>query len=352
MSYKTLILRLTLSLACIVLVLLNSGAFPLVTRPLVLSNWTIIEPSTTGKWNPTNHQSQTDEQKPAKQPSQIGQWKLGLRYNQTRRMKSIFDLLSCNKTVRQLHFVFNTNSLNKDNVLHSLRTKIRGKNITIFGDSLQKHFAVFMAEVLNMNERKPDLHYVYHSRKVKLKSQINLQVKNVWEYGNYLCKGDPNSGRFVMRKKNIVQAFSESDIIVFNLGLHYENCSISTYRAALEEVAGLLKEELTRYPHKQVVFRSTLPQHFYMGKNIGGYFPKFNKHISCYGVNNVQHWTNKYMKEVSKRYGFKYLDSFPIYADRWDLHFPNKTMPDCTHFCFTPETIIPELALLEQLLTF
>ena len=56
------------------------------------------------------------------------------------------------------------------------------------------------------------------------------------------------------------------------------------------------------------------------------------------------------MREVAKKYGFKYLDSVAIYADRWDLHYPNhKPAADCTHSCYTPETIIPELALLNEL---
>ena len=149
-----------------------------------------------------------------------------------------------------------------------------------------------------------------------------------------------------MGKKKILQAFSESDIIVFNLGLHYDKCNISIYKAALEEVAGLLKEELTRHPHKQVVFRSTLPEHFYDGTNTGGYLRDLNNEISCYGINYQQHWTNKYMKDVSKRFGFKYLGTFPIYAERWDLHFLEQL--DCTHYCYTPETVIPELALLDR----
>ena len=113
----------------------------------------------------------------------------------------------------------------------------------------------------------------------------------------------------------------------------------------MEEVVGLLKEELTRHPYKQLIFRNTLPQHFNSRQNgrSGEYYNIVNKDRKCYGINNIPHWTNKYLKEVAKKYGFKYLDSFPIYAARWDLHFPAKS--DCSHNCYTPETVIPELTL-------
>ena len=258
--------------------------------------------------------------------------------------------MCCNRTVKQLHFQFKNDGLNREDILDLLRTKISGKNITIFGDSLQLQLTKFMAEVLNMSERKQNLHYFHGTR--GLESSVNLRLVNFYEYGTYLCKEGIRTGKFVLKKYIFLKAVSQSDIIILNLGLHYSRCNTSTYRAALEEVAGLLTKELRRHPHKQVIFRSTLPQHFSNGEHNGGYFRGFNKDRTCYGESKTQHWTNKYMKEVSKRYGFKYLDSFPIYAARWDLHFPNNTVLDCTHFCFTPETIIPELTLLEQILKF
>ena len=85
-----------------------------------------------------------------------------------------------------------------------------------------------MAEVLNMSERIPELHYVYHSGKIKSKSKINIWIRKFYEYGTYLCEGEPNTGKYIMERKNILRTFSHSDIIVFNLGLHYDKCSILT----------------------------------------------------------------------------------------------------------------------------
>ena len=335
MNCKTGIPVFALSLTCIVL--FNSGTFPLNNITQLLSIWAVSEPGKIEEWKPTN------------KPNKIGEWKTGLRFKQTCRLPDSTNC--CNRTVKQLHFEFKNNDLNREDILDLLRTKISGKNITIFGDSLQGQLTKFMAEVLNMSERTPRLHYFHRTR--GLESSVNLRLVHFYEYGTHLCKEGLRTGKLVLKKYVFLKALSQSDIMILNLGLHYSRCNTSTYRAALEEVAGLLREELTRHPHKQVIFRSTLPQHFSNGKRNGGYFRGFNKDRTCYGENYRQHWSNKYMKEVSKRYGFKFLDSFPIYADRWDLHFPDSPVKlDCTHFCFTPETIIPELTLLEQILPF
>ena len=325
MNYRTYILVVILSLVCSLIILFNKRSVTLLLGKTHVSSWLTIS-----------------------KRSQIGEWKTGLRYNQTCQLAD--STLCCRRTVRQLHFVFKDNSLNRDDVLDLFKTKMSRKIITIFGDSMQGYFFRYLVEILNMGEKITNKKYF--GSNFEPKSKVHLQLGYFYEYETYLCQKDRNTGKKVMRKNTLLKVISESDIIIFNLGLHYFYCNVSTYKAALEEVAGLLKEELTRNPYKQVVFRSTLPQHFYMGTNIGGYSSGFNKSAKCFGENHVEHYTNKYMKEVSKRYGFKYLDSFPIYAARWDLHFPNNKRPDCTHFCYTAEIVIPELALLEQLLSF
>ena len=62
----------------------------------------------------------------------------------------------------------------------------------------------------------------------------------------------------------------------------------------------------------------------------------------------MQQGFNYYLEELSQQYGFKILNSAALYADRWDLHFPKNK--DWLHFCATPETAVPEMALLNQLL--
>lgn len=109
-------------------------------------------------------------------------------------------------------------------------------------------------------------------------------------------------------------------------------------------------------PRTQIILRSTLPQHFRAEKKFrGGYFQeeadrsKFAYSKCLTGPNDLAHWTNPILRRIAHAYGFQYLNSFPLYADRWDLHYLNKTPTDCTHWCYTPEVIGPEVALLNQL---
>ena len=56
--------------------------------------------------------------------------------------------------------------------------------------------------------------------------------------------------------------------------------------------------------------------------------------------------------DIARKYDFKFLDNFPIYYERGDLTFvfnPNGAL-DCTHHCYTPEIIWPELVMLTQLI--
>ena len=110
---------------------------------------------------------------------------------------------------------------------------------------------------------------------------------------------------------------------------------VSEYRESLEDVAKVLKQHITAHPHKEVIFRSTLPQHLRNSKD--GYYLVLNKSAKCLRKSTWnEHWTKKQMEEISRIYGFKYLNSTSVYVDRWDLN----ESPDCTHFCYTPEVIV------------
>ena len=333
MNYRSsLLILLVLLFACGVTVLYNCGWFkvPLDKKPEMLSYWAAMEPINKGEWKP------------------------GLRYKPDLQCGN----MPTRTEARKLHFVFKNKDLNSANVLHSFQNKIIGKNVTIFGDSLQLRFFYDIAGILTLNgsnfvDRIEHKHYHYGLRTRSSASKINkinLRLVYFYEYDSFLCES-ANTGKQVISRKMIVKEFQKSDIIILNLGLHYGACNVSTYKRALEDIAHILNTELSKHPEKQVVFRNTLPQHFYRGKGRDRYFRGFNKSKICFGTNNVQHWTNKYMKEVSKHYGFKYLESFPIYADRWDLHVRKTGRLDCTHFCYTPELIVPEIALLNTLIT-
>ena len=153
-------------------------------------------------------------------------------------------------------------------------------------------------------------------------------------------------------KRNVKTSKGLKCRVFLNLisGLHMATCSESVFVRNLQEMCNILQKEVKLHPEKQVMFRSTLPQHFDSSDGSGYYNGQF-KPTSCAVQPTVRsHWTNEVTKHVSMQYGFKYLDSAPIYMDRWDLHFPDHVHLDCTHFCYTPETFVPEFVLLNQLL--
>ena len=100
---------------------------------------------------------------------------------------------------------------------------------------------------------------------------------------------------------------------------------------------------------KVIIIRSTLPQHFSgQQKYIDGYYVEKMPKIKCInGPINLEHWSNPIMKEMCEKYGFRYLNSAPLYGNRSDLHF---VAGECTHYCYHSQIVIPEMALLNQLL--
>ena len=140
----------------------------------------------------------------------------------------------------------------------------------------------------------------------------------------------------------------------------FRNCTVTHLLETLHKLAGVLREE-TKQLKKTVLFRNTLPQH-YAGPEIpsqnyedspeylNSSLRKDNRYLNQ--TFDQMHWTSFYLEKVSRLYGFGFLDSDPLYTDRWDLHFqlPGASKVDCSHYCYTPELFVPEVALLTELL--
>ena len=105
-----------------------------------------------------------------------------------------------------------------------------------------------------------------------------IKLKHFKFFGYY-----GNCGRtskdFNINKGTLIEALKVSDIIIINLGLHFNKCRVSEYRKSLKDVAKVLKQHITTHPNKEVLFRNTLPQHFRHSKD--GYLQVFNKSEKC-----------------------------------------------------------------------
>ena len=293
---------------------------------------------------------------PTKEPNPIGDWVTGRIYKETCNLQHIHGC--CGNNRRGRHYVFKDNNLNNYDAIKSILNKIRGRNITILGDSLQPSFFEDISEVLHLSN-KTELIWNFKANDNNKTAFWKIMKHNTGGWLQYLyfyyytdkvlgCKGT-HGERFKIDEPLMKTILSKSDIIIANLGLHYHFCSVIAYGESLRLLSEVLQEEILRNNHKQVVFRATLPQHF-ISKAHTGFYEKYNPNVTCATVESrVEHPTNSILKETAKKYGFKYLDNYHIYKGRFDLHSRVKK-GDCTHFCHCAELTMPELVLLDQLL--
>ncbi len=122
-------------------------------------------------------------------------------------------------------------------------------------------------------------------------------------------------------------------------GLQMADCTATQFLKPVSDMAEVLKQELAVYPFRQIIFRNTLPVHY--PSQTGG---------SCSRESPPEFFTNGVFEELAMKSGFKYLNSAPIYKDRGDMHLEGNVV-DCMHWCYSPELIVPEIALLNRLLT-
>lgn len=287
-------------------------------------------------------------------------WAPGSLYNDTCKitLSSRQDrrLICCHnaKNYTQLHWVSEQGPISLTETKQVFWDKIYNKTVLFVGDSITNQLTLSMWDLL-----EPGLQMkVYHPG--NFRREIRPDPRNQGKYHKVVDHRKVNftylKGAYIsttgcvtfptwdLPLDNLRMFARESDIILFNMGLHYETCTNQSYRDSINNVSTIFKEELTRHPEKQVIIRSTTPQH-YAGYP---YYTLGQKDWNCQKRTTYnEHWTNKILKSAAKQYGFKYMNSFPIYMDRWDLHFRKM---DCTHSCVTAEVIVPEMALLNSIL--
>ncbi len=83
----------------------------------------------------------------------IGEWKPGNKYIATCDLQGRNTNSECCENVQPAHFEFFDRSLRNDpSVLGEFLSKTRGKNVTIFGDSVQINLFLAVAELLQLGE--------------------------------------------------------------------------------------------------------------------------------------------------------------------------------------------------------
>ncbi len=83
----------------------------------------------------------------------------------------------------------------------------------------------------------------------------------------------------------------------------------------LNESGKLAQAAVSKHPgSKEVISRSTLPQHFLTQDRWNKEKGKSCSKILQYN----EHWTNRYLRSAAAQFGLKYRDSASFYVDRWD----------------------------------
>ncbi len=289
-------------------------------------------------------------------------WEPGLKFHKPCRhdySHACCDIFMSRHKMKLIHIEYKNMILSAHATVRDFLAKVNNKKVVFIGDSVMLNLFHSVVDLI-LSEFAPNANQNLTLKISKQQVHIQRLVNSSWGLSltNIYHFGMKGTEICVYRKEmnlswDMLQQFAhQSDIILFNMGLHYHLCPNQVFMTVMEKVTGILRAELQTNPQKQVVLRGNLPQHF-PGNN--GYFA-FTKvqnyrKIGCTNkTTEREFFTNYALKSTAKENNFKYMDSFPFYMERWDLHDKKKKHFDCSHYCITAEITVPELALLNSLL--
>ena len=202
------------------------------------------------------------------------------------------------------------------------------------------------------------LHWVlktcgYLLQPVDLTKKTNhKQAPPQYKAGNMTCLVMYNI-RIPNHVKVLTHALENTDVIVFNQGLHQRHLTGPEMSMYFNRLGRFLHHQ-THTASKRVIIRSTTTQHFVSINGDGLYElrVKFLKRCARHLTNPLQHPSSHFLRVIAKKFSFQYMDNFPLFYKRGDLVLgPQQGKGvDCTHHCFSPEIIHPEMVLLTELI--
>ena len=261
-----------------------------------------------------------------------GKWVKGSKHTEIcGQQKWTSNFPCCDNTLTyQLHFVFNFPKFNVVETTETLLKKIKDKNITLIGNSMEHALFEVLYFIIGDSATA-----VLDHRKRNVRMELNHGQNGTVRL--YI-----SANQMLMREPLLKHFITISDILILNFGLHYEKWNIMEYVTYVESMSEMLNAS-----GKTVILRSTTPQHF---PAAGGFYHSRLKSVlsECINIpNQAPHPTNIILKAMAEKYGFGFLDEFLLFSPRWDLHYKKG---DCTHYCHTSELFYPQITLLLQLL--
>ncbi len=253
-----------------------------------------------------------------------------------------------------MYFKFYNESLNGLDTRKIFLNKLRNKNLIILGDSLQDEMFEGIVEALELKGQVNDQFRFEIGSPDRYKISTighgqNGFIKRLRYYNIYPpdISNQSNVQKIFVRPDTLMSHITENSYVILNFGLHYKDWTISDMRYLIREIIPLIKNRVKR---GALILRNTLPQHFQSSHHSGRYEPN-RLGEKCVPVRQPERYTTDIIAEYfAKLHNIRILNDAGIFADRWDLHQQIKPKLDCTHFCYTPATVWPQLTLLIQLL--
>ncbi len=180
----------------------------------------------------------------------------------------------------------------------------------------------------------------------KFSNSLMIKMTVTWRITFPSCRGDVSETCVFFNESWSI--LNTSNSVIFQTGIHYTCAREEFYVSLLTKLGQIVQEQMMKCPGKQVILRSTLPQYF---QGEGGWCPPKVEGRGCSKYLDIQKIgpLNIYVEMRAEHCGLKYMDSASFYVERWDLHMTPK---DCTHTCITAGVTVPELALLNSLLSW
>ena len=245
-------------------------------------------------------------------------------------------------------------------VRQELEKILTNKTLTIIGDSILLQLFQGMVELvrpkgaMQYSNRKKftcmgDLH-----KRVKGGETVTAAINHGYNgyikfIAVYTIMGSNPTCFLCTTVDKIYSLVKDDDIILVNIGIHYDRSRLTVMARTIRYLSQNLKR-LTASRRVQIVYKLTVPQHFITASGAGWYNER-TSNKRCVRVPKPDRYPSDHvMKYYANRYGFKVLDDFDIFVNRSDLHQDMSDYTDCSHYCFTVETIMPQIALLTQLL--
>lgn len=151
--------------------------------------------------------------------------------------------------------------------------------------------------------------------------------------------------RFALTTSVLRAAVRESNVVVANIGLHY-NIYSNFQVKMMEYIQELMIREINQ---RGICFlwRSTLPQHFSTMEGTGLFEDRIPNTVSCSKLEKEwSHPSDKILADVRSTSGIPLIDMTSIFKGAFNFH--SVRAGDCTHFCYSPKLFAPALTLFGE----